>query len=148
MQGFLTKPFSEKQLFQIISKTLDLKTVTTVEKNQEDYISSIKKLANNDPVFMKDMLLLFITSTQETLEKIDRAISESDWPNVSELAHKIAPQCKQTGDKELYNGIKELEKLAGNQPVNEKIITELFIKIRKKITEINQTFEAFLNNHK
>ena len=146
MKGFLPKPFSELQLYRVISTTLNLKYETKSNRKQLNYISTLEKLANNDPIFLKDMISLFITSTQNSIEKIAEAIPTKDGNAISDLAHKIAPQCKQIGDKDLYQNIKELEKFASEQPFDEKKIKQLFKKIEGNIIEINQSLKDFLDS--
>lgn len=144
MVGFLSKPFSEEQLFSVIQSASD-----SVNKNTQKpaVISALEKLAGNDKKFMQEMTTLFIHSTKKATSEISEAIQQKDWRNVSDVAHKIAPQCRQTGNQALYETIKELEKEALKQPANSKRLEKLFNEIEKTVSEINKQLKNYLRTN-
>lgn len=144
MSGFLPKPFSEEQLFAVIHSTANKETDAKTENEPENYLSEMERMAAGDEVFLKEMILLFIQSTENGVAKIAAGIKEKNWQEVSEKAHKIAPQCRQIGNKQLYSNIKELEKSAEAQPVDEEKINRLFAAVDKKIKDINRFFSNYL----
>ncbi len=144
---FLPKPFSEKNLFDAIHSVADFKTQAINKTSQPQInIAELEQLMNGDKVFMKEMILLFIQSVESGMQKIKSAVAQKDWETVSEIAHKIAPQCKHLRAANLYRNIKDLEKTAGvEKAVNPENIISLVILVEKEVAEINLYLRNYLD---
>jgi len=143
---FIPKPFSEMQLFATIHSTLNLEETSLKPSAKTESIVEMERMANDDTEFLKEMISIFIRSTEKGIDKMETALKESDWETISETAHQIAPQCKHTGDVELYNQIKKLEKLTDEKPVNETKAQHTFQQIAEKLEKINREFSDYLKN--
>ncbi|SHJ32435.1 CHASE3 domain-containing protein [Tangfeifania diversioriginum] len=143
---FIPKPFSEMQLFATIHSTLNLEETSLKPSAKTESIAEMERMANGDNEFLKEMISIFIRSTEKGIDKMETALKKSDWKTISETAHQIAPQCKHTGDVELYNKIKNLEKLTAETPVNETKTEYAFQQIAKKLEKINREFSDYLKN--
>ena len=145
MIGFLPKPFSEKNLFDLILSVVDkpVQQEQPVRRSSVN-INDLKKLTNNDPVFLKEMILLFIQSTEKGIIKIEKAIENENWRVISDTAHNLAPQCKHMQATVVYNNLKELEKNAGKEPINQDQIEVLFQNVKSDIQEINGGLKNFI----
>ncbi|HKJ80276.1 MAG TPA: ATP-binding protein, partial [Prolixibacteraceae bacterium] len=144
MLGFLPKPFSEGLLFSLIHSTVNSGAMQKPPDKEPDYIAEMKKLALGDEAFLKEMLALFVRSTEDGINKIKLAVEKKNWKDIPDLAHKIAPQLKHLENKKLYNNVKELENETGKQKVNEDRTEKLFLDIQQKIIRINQQFKTYL----
>jgi len=144
MVGFLSKPFSEDQLLAVIQSATDGDNKNT---QKPAVISALEKLAGNDKKFLQEMITLFIHSTEKGINEISEAIHKKDWRNVSDVAHKIAPQCRQSGNQALYETFKELEKEALKELANSKRLEKLFGKIEKIISDINKELKKYLQTN-
>jgi len=143
---FIPKPFSEMQLFATIHSTLNLEETSLKPSAKTESIVEMERMANDDNEFLKEMISIFIRSTEKGIDNMETALKKSDWKTISETAHQIAPQCKHTGDVALYNQIKNLEKLAAETPVNETKTEYAFQQIAKKLEKINREFSDYLKN--
>ncbi|MGM0619990.1 MAG: ATP-binding protein [Bacteroidota bacterium] len=143
---FIPKPFSEMQLFETIHSTLNLEEPKLKPSAENENIAEMKRMANGDKEFLKEMISIFISSTEKGIDNMETALKNSDWETISETAHQIAPQCKHTGDVELYNQIKKLEKMAGESPENESEVEHAFQQMAKKLKKINREFSDYLKN--
>jgi CheY-like chemotaxis protein len=144
MKGFLLKPFSEKDLFDTLT------TVLPAEKNkihsglyQQINMDELSRLANGDKKFLKEMILLFIKSSETGIINMEKAINNKNLESVFENAHKMAAPTKHIGVIQLYNNIKKLEKLAQqNKPIES--VSQVFQQIKKEVTELNVILKSHL----
>ncbi len=107
MTAFLSKPFTEKMLMEIIC------SVIKTERPKIN-LDNLYHLANHDISFVKQMLIRFIESTEQGLQEIHGALTSGKRETVMELAHKIVAPCRHLGADMLYTHLKELENQAQN----------------------------------
>ncbi len=144
MKGFLLKPFSEKELFEIIRLTLNpgpgnFQKVTKPKVSLED----AKRLANGDEAFLKEMSQLFLESTQKGLSEIKKSLVKKNHDNIAEACHKMAAPCKHFRANDLYATIKQLESQAKNQDDWDSIISQVKL-LETEIEEIKKIFDSTL----
>lgn len=144
MLGFIPKPFSEKLLFETIHSTIDANEVILKTEKQNKYIAEMEQIANGNDTFLKEMILIFIRSTESGIGNLKTALKNNDWETISETAHKIAPQCKHINEQELYKNIKELEQMTSIPPVDKAKAERSIRTIAKKLEIINNEFRNFL----
>jgi len=146
MSDFLTKPFSEKDLFDIVSVYMNTNRRETLKTGgSEINPADLERLANGDTGFLEEMIKLFIKTSESGISKINKAVSVSDWETVSETAHKLAAPSKHINANGLYNILKEIELNAGNDS-DLSVIKELCILAEKKIREVNYSLTDYLNS--
>ncbi len=141
MKGFLQKPFSEKELVNKINSIFrNGSTGIAVKGNTlKVNLDEAKRLANGDDVFFKEMVDLFIKSTNNGLSAIQKSINEKDHDNIAEVCHKMASPCKHFSATDLYSALKKLEESAKNKADWNIIITETS-KLETEIAEVNGFF--------
>jgi len=146
MQNFLSKPFAEKDLLDAIVSVLDI----DVEKNNssEEYgLEELERLSNGDEGFMKEMIQIFIRSSQTGIKNIKFAFKERNWNEVSEAAHKMAAPCKHLMANDLYNNLKVLEKNNGHA-MSLKSTQKLIDLVEKKVIQINKSLTNLIESDK
>jgi signal transduction histidine kinase/DNA-binding NarL/FixJ family response regulator len=145
MKGFLLKPFSEKELLNtIVSLLPSEKDKTPTNFAQQINMAELLRLANGDKKFLREMILLFIKSSESGIENIEKAIRDENLTSVSENAHKMAAPGKHIGAANLYGNIKKLEKMAQENAETESIF-EVFQNIKNEISELNAFLKSQLN---
>lgn len=146
MVGFLVKPFSENELFEVISRFWKtephIENIKTAAKIDPD---NLEKIAAGDPGFFKEMILLYFKTSESGLKTLEKAVAENDWETVSETAHKMAAPSKHLKAEELYKKLKLLENAPGNN-WNEKEIAELFFSVKTETNEVIDYLRHFLSN--
>ncbi len=147
MKGFLLKPFSERELFNILISAIPNEKLPN-EKNRENVIntSDLLRLANNDKKFLKEMILLFIKSTESGVQSIHEAIHEGNRLKVMEYAHKMAAPCKHMQAKNLYDYIKKLEKIAQNNEDPDSL-NFVFQSVKNEAIEVISVLYSYLNTN-
>ncbi|MDD4107944.1 MAG: ATP-binding protein [Prolixibacteraceae bacterium] len=146
MVGFLMKPFSENDLYKAIYPFIDV----TSEKKSSGTGSKIdpaglERLSNGDTVFLKEMISLFIKTSENSLMKIKEAAAAEDWEAVSETAHKLAAPSKHLNADNLYDKLKKLESIS-RDAADPEIITNLCKNVEEEAGEVIAFLQAYLNH--
>ncbi len=147
--GFIPKPFNEKDLLKEIQRVLcpdaERKQVVKKEKEKQTMstvdFSNLKKISGNDEAFYKEMLDTFVQTTQSGLELIKVAQQNDDYQMVCNQAHKIASPCKHMGANKLYAILKEIENItrdATNLKSLPKLLQALTIEADLVISETKE----------
>lgn len=101
----LPKPFSEKQLQQVVQNSL----VNDSEKQSKSFasldFSDLRYMLNNDEQLIHSML----EELQLNISKNTKAILEEKDIDVAALAHKMAPGIKHINAKSFYTLLKKIE---------------------------------------
>jgi len=118
---FLVKPFSERELLEIILSEFKIisgnaSTGSGSEMANETIppidMNNLRLMANNDEIFIQEMLEIFVRSTREGLQEINLYIRSNDLKMVADTAHKMASPCRHMGAIKLLSHLKEIETLA------------------------------------
>ncbi|MBW6533402.1 MAG: response regulator [Mariniphaga sp.] len=146
MAGFIVKPFSEKELFNVVaqfwSSELLAKSTETAPKINPLHL---EKIAAGDPDFFKEMILLYFKTSQDGLKIMEKAVAEKNWETVSETAHKMAAPGKHLKAENLYKKLKMLENAPENN-LDENKISELYSSIKSETAEVIEFLNAFLSS--
>lgn len=131
--AILPKPFEEIQLINTVISLLN----KPAEAPKYDLGPLLNSCQGNEK-FFKEMVRMFLESTDAGLSGIDEMISQRDWPEAAELAHKISAPCRHVKAENLYNFIKKIEKELETEPQDKtsltlKLAREEFERIRKDI---------------
>lgn len=130
MNGYITKPFNEEDLLNIIYKNTRDKNYLSTESpmNKKLYdLSNIIKLSRGDEDFIHKMLSIFISQTEETIPLIEKAFEEKNYAEIARLIHKIKPSIQGVGIHSIQDIIKEFEINAKEQ--------------KKELSELNNQFK-------
>ena len=152
MIGYLTKPFSETELFDLIidklniERTRDPKKLKRKKASKEApiYFDSLMHLANNDQAFFREMLEIFIRSAKNGIDEIEKNYRSNNLDLVAETAHKLASPAKHIQAMELFTHLKALEENIlhhKNPGTNSEIIELVKYEINKLIPFIEQYLE-------
>ncbi len=149
MKGFLFKPFSEKELFDLLISF----TKTDLQNNQiqpdySEYIKRFSHLAGGDQKFLEEMILLFIKSMETGISEIDDAINQKNWDVVNTSAHRMAAPLKHIAADKIYNQVKKIEKAAQKKEADlvASVYAELKPAIEELLTFLKLYFEEYGGN--
>lgn len=142
--GYLSKPFLEHEINQIIGSLLNLKPDTINKKEELDQneskqlysLSNLIKLSRNNPDFVQKMIKLFTTETPKNLVLLNEFLAEKSFSGVRDIAHKIKPSYHML-QISVANDVVQLEELANQQSewdiIEEKI--NLICKVSLSVIE-------------
>lgn len=113
MNGYVTKPFEEMELIQVI---LDLvspgETTISAHKPHFDLVK-LRKMGKGNEAFVTKMLDIFVTMIPPTLKGMREAYQSGDWAALRKQAHQIKPSIDNMGISSLFSEIRVLEKATG-----------------------------------
>ncbi|QIA09790.1 ATP-binding protein [Draconibacterium halophilum] len=144
----LKKPFDEAALYNIICTTVEEKPVNE-KANQEKSLSyqpdlsELKRMGNGDPEFLKEMIDLFLKTSEASMQSMDENLESKNYEAIAELAHKLASPVKYMNVTGVYNTVKELEELT-KEGGNSTTIGQKTEQLRNEISVLNKELEALL----
>ena len=148
MNDYITKPFEEKILFEVLLKQIqkiDSTDVKTEFKKQTYNLNSLNAMSRGDQEFIKKMIGIFVTQTKTIIEETEKAIEENNFLEVSRLIHKIKPSIDGMGINSIYEEVRELEKIS-KTTTDKNEIAQLFLLIKKVLIQtVNELEEKELN---
>ena len=114
---YITKPFQEDVMLNIIGQHLSIKLSSDAEvRKQKLYdLNNLKTISGGDEEFVRDMIKLFIEQTNNTTLLMQEALSNKNYLLFSQLAHKIKPSIDNMGIVVLKEKIRQLETNAKQQ---------------------------------
>jgi PAS domain S-box-containing protein len=141
MDDYLSKPFEENQLLEIILKWVK-KTDILIPKeivNQKIAplfdLTKIQTIAKGNKEFVNKMCALFIDSTPVSILDMKTAYSQNDFEKIKKIAHRIKPSIDNLEISSIKNEIREIEMYAETYQTSEKL-ENLILKVEKVMTEV------------
>jgi two-component system, sensor histidine kinase len=150
MNDYVTKPFDEHQLVQVIQKygekRLLPKTTSAVKadvsENGKFYdLSMLHALSHGSPDFVKKMILLFCKDMPDYVEQLTTAWNERNYPVLKAMAHKIKPTLQNLGIHMLRDDVVSLEAL-NEVHFDEQKASLSVEKIERVLTQVIQELKA------
>jgi PAS domain S-box-containing protein len=149
MNDYLSKPFEESQLLQIVAKWLGKKYINTEIGNlnssdvQEQLfdLSQLKIIARGDHDFLLKMTQLFIEQTPAAIQEMVFAYHSADYRSVGEIAHRIKPSIDNMGIITLKETINEIQKFAETYKSSvklESLITEIDVVVQSVVRQLKK----------
>ncbi|MEQ1587446.1 MAG: ATP-binding protein [Cyclobacteriaceae bacterium] len=133
MNDCITKPFTQEDLFQALTKylgrklTVKQRAVAELSKTKDLPVidlSYLKKVSNNNGQFIQEIVASFLESMPNTVEEIKTQLAQKNWEQLSRVVHKIKPTITLMGIHHLKDKIVLLEQESKNGQ-NENTIQEL-----------------------
>ena len=151
MNDYLSKPFEESQLLNIISKWLgkSLQSGKNLPEPLNDDealydLSKLNEIARNNKVFVDKMINLFIDQIPAAVEEIQAAYLEKNFDTVKRVAHRIKPSIDNMGIGSLKTEVREIEALATENQHSPKLI-QLIQQLDSTIKKVVGGLQAELN---
>lgn len=147
--GFVFKPFTEKDLLEKLCATLiqesGISSPSPKISNQTTKLNfnELSNVANGDEAFKKEMIAIFHASINTGLKNITELCVEEKWEQVAEIAHKILPSCKHFEATNLYNRLKYFEMLRDSPPSTSQLNIKLQ-ELKIDIDEVNMELQVYL----
>jgi PAS domain S-box-containing protein len=143
MDNYVTKPFSEQELFAKLRPFLAQKynDISPVESKAPLYnLSKLEKLSHGDVHFIEKMTTMFIELSEKAIIELLDAHGRKDYQQVSKIAHRMRPSIDNMGIDVLKSKIRELE----NFPLvgNDEERTVILRNIAKILTEVCEQIKA------
>lgn len=128
MDDYLSKPFEEIQLLEIISKwlgkfvNLDTNNSKIIEEEPALYdLSQLESISRGSKEFMDKMISMFVDLIPKSILEIKMAYQAGEFVEVSKVAHRIKPTIDNMGIVSLKEVVREIEQFADSYKKSEKL---------------------------
>ncbi|SIR33829.1 PAS domain S-box protein [Chryseobacterium sp. RU33C] len=149
MNAYVTKPFNEEDLLEIIYQYTRSEKTTNINSSDMSEIvydlKNIQALSRGDNDFVKKMISIFITQTEETMPLIENAFINKDNAEIARLVHKIKPGIQGVGIYSLDESVKKLEIDAKEMTEELPVLYHHFMEIRKTLETAVQQLKLELD---
>jgi len=148
MNGFLHKPFKEKDLQELIGITMkkvnqfnmpDSGNTTTAHYD----ISFIRELTNNDEAVIKTVIETFLRSVPPLIESLMAACAATNWLQAAKDAHSLKSNIDALQIHSIHEDVKNIDAF-GKQNINIEQIPAMAQKVKQVLTitiaELKQDF--------
>ena len=121
MNGYLSKPFDDQKLFNIICLNLEngglaaaprvVANAAPVPASSEKLydLSMVESIAGGDSVFIKKMVQIFLDTIPPSIDQLNDELQKQDWDALSKLAHKMKSTIDSMGIVSLKDVIRHIE---------------------------------------
>jgi CheY-like chemotaxis protein/HPt (histidine-containing phosphotransfer) domain-containing protein len=133
--GFLSKPFTVQQLFDVIQTHTSINQYPPIVHyaGNEGFIV-LTQFAGNDEDAANRIIHSFIDENNKNLAVLKQAFEQEDWTTIASISHKMISLMKMISAQELVSLLQEYEKGSHSQD-NKALLLTL---IQDKITEAEQ----------
>jgi CheY-like chemotaxis protein len=144
MNDYLSKPFTEENLFTVIKRNLAMPSglIPAGTQNQQQTIpvnnnaclydlSMVRSVSGGDEAFIKKMVQLFIETVPPGLSDLQEALAKQEWQQMGKVAHKLKSTIDSMGIVALKDDIRVIE----NNGKHEKD-TDALPPLIKNVTEV------------
>ncbi|MEO6315847.1 MAG: ATP-binding protein [Chitinophagaceae bacterium] len=129
MNDYLSKPFTEANLFEVIKNNLPNNTgaapgepaATSKEPATNEHagtalydLSMVRSVSGGDETFIKKMVQLFIETVPPGLADLQDAHSKQEWQRMGKIAHKLKSTIDSMGIVSLKDDIRVIENSGKN----------------------------------
>ena len=155
MNDYISKPFKQNDLFNIISDNLlkysqnlkqDEDDVTIIERKGIVNLEYLKDISCGNQNFEKEMIEIFISKVIIDVEKLEKALYSNDFKIVKRTAHELISSIPIVGLDNLESQLKSIEKEAGHKVINDETI-EKFEEIKACILYCIPDLNEILKNN-
>lgn len=139
IDDYVTKPFEENILVEIIAKQLEKKEQKFIFSEGEEALlynlNALHNLSRGNQEFVLKMVQIFVKQAEEVIQKIEICFQNKDYEEVSRLIHKIKPSIEGVGVFSIVEEVKWIEKLA-KENKEHALIETLFDNVKKVLEKV------------
>jgi HPt (histidine-containing phosphotransfer) domain-containing protein len=100
-------------------------------------LNLLKEQCGEDKSFYNDMIKIFISSTKEGIDEMDKALKKGDMPTVSHQAHKIISPCRHINANNMVKMLAQVENIAKGKEQKSDDLPGLVSKIKTEFNELS-----------
>ncbi len=165
MNDFVTKPVDPDELFQVLSRWLDVhrdrvtpeETTPAPSAPTRDVstdiimpnldLTALEKIVGGDAAKVTRLLGVFMTTTQKTLTEMDVCVASGQIPSVGRLAHRLRSAAATVGAHRIARKCEALESSIGVADAPARTarrvaeMHELFADVEREVARRNQSAE-------
>lgn len=143
---FALKPISQKQLVSKIMETYGSTNKEIIEMNYKIIdIKHINNFTSGDPVFIRQLVDIFLKRTPEYMKELKAAVDNKDWTQIKTMAHKVKPTFTYVGMGSFTNKVGSIEDYAIKKDIDTiyKIMDEVWDDCQLAFDEFEDFVKSF-----
>ncbi|MCZ8284147.1 MAG: ATP-binding protein, partial [Bacteroidia bacterium] len=150
MNDYISKPFKEEELYQVLRKYLPEDLPAPVE-NQKRVpaekldLSDLYEMAKGNKTFMREMSEMFVAQNPGDMAELEKAVADDDYERISDVAHRMKTSVGFMGLKALMQPLNEIEQL-GKEKKNPDAIRERLMPVKttcaRAVGELNSLLQS------
>ena len=143
MNDYISKPYAENDLLNLIAKWLGKNIVAdviidAVKTSEKLYnLSNLKKISQGNDDFVTKMINLFIEQSVISTKELNDAFANADFEKLGKVAHRFKPSVDSLEISSCYKEIREIERLAAEENSS--------VELKNLISEFNKVIEKVVN---
>lgn len=148
MNDCISKPFTQEDLLQILTKYLGtklkkkVKPQESMQNDREFDLSYLIKASDNNQEFIQEIITTFLDSMPKTIEEIQTQLQRKNWARLANVIHKIKPSITLMGIHHLKDKISLLEhETRTNQ--DEQIIQGLATDVSQSLSKVIRSLQSY-----
>ncbi|MFA6949083.1 MAG: ATP-binding protein [Lentimicrobiaceae bacterium] len=118
----------------------------TSEDDDDIDITNFQKFAGNDQDALNQIIVSLTENITVTSKQMQDAFKEKNFMELSLLAHRIQPNIRSLGAKDIAYYLRNLEVICKEVPVKEEIVSQNLIKSVKHLQEIKEKLKNKITN--
>jgi CheY-like chemotaxis protein len=138
MSDYVSKPFNENQLLQVLIKNLQEQLAET--KTALYDLSKLHAIANGNQAFIEKMVNLFLLQGPASVEEIKEAYKNKNIEQVKKVAHRLKPSIDNMGVVLLRDIIRNIEH---PDTTNPEKLSELIQQLETNMNEVVSELKRF-----
>lgn len=139
MDDYLSKPYSQDELFTVITKNLSTPTFQEEKKSMVNF-EGLENITQGDKAFQKRMVELFINETKSHSATLKSAINSDDKETIQKVAHTMRGAAAHICSDEVVTRLKRLEKEEMSNDQRNVLVTELLALLQTVLEELSSVF--------
>lgn len=147
--GFVYKPFTEKELLESLVQQLALPKSKIVELPEMPLhlkkinVEGLQNISGGDVNFTGELIHIFHKSINEALKEITQQVNHQQWNAAADAAHKTMPPCKHFDAYDLYESLKYFESLRDKEP-NPADLSQKLTQLQREVELVNRELQIYL----
>ncbi len=152
MNDYITKPFKEAELYQILKKLLFVEPISNVTQKINHIsikptsqittvdMNELHQLSRGNNAFIREMIDLFSEQNPIDINKLDKALEQEDFESIKNTAHRMKTSVGFMGIKSALEPLNKIEALS-EQKQNIEEIYGLVDTIKKICSKAQKEFQ-------
>lgn len=134
MNSYISKPLDKQKLYQkmlelirknvvqeVLKTNIEAENETDVENKKYTDLTYLRELAEGSSEFIIDMINSFIADTPKTLNDMDNAYAEKNWPALKVIAHTMKSTADFIGIHTIKEKVRAIEMYAAAKDDNQQL---------------------------
>lgn len=148
MNDCISKPFTQEDLLQILTKYLGtklkkkVKPQESMQNDREFDLSYLIKASDNNQEFIQEIITTFLDSMPKTIEEIQTQLQRKNWARLANVIHKIKPSITLMGIHHLKDKISLLEHVTRTNQ-DEQIIQGLATDVSQSLSKVIRSLQSY-----